>query len=145
VPDDIVIESARQLIGARFTNTSPILPRNETLHDFLLTRLGARDHEVFAVILLDVADRLIEYVELFRGDIAGAPAYPREVLKWVIATRATAVLVAHNHPSRCANPSYNDIATTRRLNEVLGCINVALRNHLIVGDTIVSLRDRGVF
>ena len=38
---------------------------HEELHDFLLAQLGARDNEVFALMLLDVHKKLIEYVELF--------------------------------------------------------------------------------
>jgi DNA repair protein RadC len=76
-PDAIAIDNARRLIGARFTSTGRILWNCEVLHDFLLTRFGARDHEVFAVILLDAHRKLIEYVELVHGGVDAASVYIR--------------------------------------------------------------------
>ena len=51
-------------------------------------RLGHLDHEIFGVILCDPdgdkRNRIIEYVELFRGTIDGEclPARNREVGSW---------------------------------------------------------------
>ena len=97
-----------------------------------------------AIILLDVQRRLIEYVELFHGCVDSASVYPREVLKWVVATRASEVLIAHNHPSGNAEPSPADRMCTLRLSHALGLIDVKLMDHLIVGKTIISMRDRGI-
>jgi DNA repair protein RadC len=121
-----------------------VLRDTEALHDFLLTQLGARDQEVFAIILLDVQRRLIEYVELFQGSVGSASIYPREVVKWVVATRAFEVVVAHNHPTGNSEPSLADRVLTTRLNHTLSLIEVKLLDHLIVGKTITSMRDRGV-
>jgi DNA repair protein RadC len=143
-PDSIIINSARRLIDARFTNSAPILACSELLHDFLHTRLGALDHEAFAIILLDVQHRLIEYVELFHGGVEGASIYPREVVKWVVATRASKVVLVHNHPSGCSEPSLADRAVTQRLRQALKFIDVKLTDHLIVGKTITSMKDRGL-
>jgi DNA repair protein RadC len=143
--DSIVIDRARRLIGARFTTRAPELHSNEgQLHDFLLTQLGARDNEVFALMLLDVQNRLIEYVELFHGSVDGASIYPREVVKWVISTRAFAVMVAHNHPSGDPDPSAADRLVTRRLRDALALIEVRLEDHFIVGRSVTSMRDRGM-
>ena len=143
-PDSIVIDNARRLIGARFTSGAPVLRNSEALHDFLFTQLGSRDQEVFAIILLDVQRRLIEYVELFHGCVDGASIYSREVVKWVVATRAFEVLIAHNHPSGNSEPSPADRMVTLRLSHALTLIDVKLMDHLIVGKTITSMRDRGI-
>ena len=90
-----VVEDAR----AKFTIGSPVLKDKRVLYDFLLTHIGSRDNEVFAMLLLDCQLRLLEYVELFHGDPASSAVYPREVVKWVVATRATDVIIAHNHPT----------------------------------------------
>ena len=86
-PDSIVIDNARHRIRTRFTINAPQLHNNEELHDFLLAQLGARDNEAFALMLLDVHKRLIEYVELFHGSVDGASIYLREVVR-SIARRA---------------------------------------------------------
>jgi DNA repair protein RadC len=104
----------------------------------------ARDQEVFAIILLDVKRRLIEYVELFQGCVDSASIYPREVVKWVIATRAFEVVIAHNHPSGDPEPSQADRMVTARLRQALSLIDVKLMDHLIVGKSITSMSARGI-
>jgi DNA repair protein RadC len=143
-PDAIVIDSARHRIRTRFTTHAPPLLDNADLHDFLLTQIGARDNEVFALMLLDVQHRLIEYVELFHGSVDGASIYPREVVKWVLTTRAFAVMVAHNHPSGDPKPSQADRLVTRRLRDALALIEVKLLDHFIVGTSVTSMRDNGL-
>jgi DNA repair protein RadC len=143
-PDAIVIDSARQRIRTRFTTHAPPLLNNADLHDFLLTQIGARDNEVFALMLLDVHHRLIEYVELFHGSVDGTSIYSREVVKWVLNTRAFAVMVAHNHPSGDPMPSQADRLVTRRLRDALALIEVKLLDHFIVGTSVTSMRDKGL-
>ena len=138
-----VMECARRHARAKFTIGSPVLKDKRVLYDFLLTHIGSRDNEVFAMLLLDCQMRLLEYVELFHGDPASSAVYPREVVKWVVATRATDVIIAHNHPTGDAEPSRNDLALTGRLRETLRLIEVRLHDHLIVGRTVTSLRECG--
>lgn len=77
-----VLSAARQVTGRRVRRgTSFTSPR--VARDFLWTKLGTLDHEVFSVVMLDAQHRLIEYVELFRGTIDSAAVYPREVVKEV--------------------------------------------------------------
>jgi DNA repair protein RadC len=58
------------------------------------------------LLLLDKRNRLIEYVELFRGTIDGASVHPREIVKLALAKNAAAVVLAHPHPSGIAEPSH---------------------------------------
>jgi len=143
-PDSIIIANARRVIATRFTNNAPQVLNNEDLHDFLLTQLGARDNEVFALMLLDVQKRLIEYVELFHGSVDSSGVYAREVVKWVINSRAFAVTVAHNHPSGDTTPSPADRLVTRKLRDALGLIEVKLLDHFIVGRSVTSMLERGM-
>lgn len=98
---DEVLEAARIAVARKFrrgsTFTSP-----EVVKHYLRAKLAQREHEVFALLLLDTRHRLIEYVELFRGSIDGAAVHPREVVKTALARNAAAVLLAHNHPSGVA-------------------------------------------
>jgi DNA repair protein RadC len=65
-------------VRLRLRRWSVLLRNSEARHDFVLTQLGARDQEVFAIILLVVQRRFIEYVELFQGCVPGAQAHRRE-------------------------------------------------------------------
>ena len=73
--------------------------------DYLAIQMRDNQREVFAVMLLDTRHRLIELLELFFGTINAASVHPREVAKVALEKNASAVIVAHNHPSGNAEPS----------------------------------------
>lgn len=139
---DHILEVARQLVGQRLQRGAP-LSDPSMAGEFLRLRLATLEHEVFAAILLDTRHRVIEFVELFRGTIDGAEVHPREVVKAVLAANAAAVVLAHNHPSGCAEPSAADRAVTAQLKQALALVDVRLLDHFVVGDEIVSMAARG--
>lgn len=52
----------------------------QAVREFLKVKLGVPDHEMFAVLMLDSQNRLIEYLELFRGSVSQTSVYPRDVV-----------------------------------------------------------------
>jgi DNA repair protein RadC len=139
-----VIAASRRLMTRRVRRGAP-LDSPIAVRDFLTTKLGALEHEVFAVLLLDTRHRLIEYVELFRGTIDGASVHPREVVKLALARNAAAIILAHPHPSGIAEPSAADELITQRLKEALGLVDIRVLDHLIIaGGEAVSLCERGL-
>jgi DNA repair protein RadC len=113
--------------------------------EFLTIKLGALEHELFAVLLLDTRHRLIEYVELFRGTIDGASVHPREVVKLALARNAAALVLAHPHPSGTTEPSHADELITRRLREALALVDIRVLDHIIVaGGEAISFAERGL-
>jgi DNA repair protein RadC len=139
---DQILEAARRLVDQR-------LQRGVTLSDpsvakeFLRLRMATLEHEVFVAILLDTRQRVLEFVELFRGTIDGAEVHPREVVKTALAANAAAMIIAHNHPSGCPEPSAADRAVTARLKQALALMDIRLLDHFVVGDDVVSLAARG--
>lgn len=78
------------------------------------------------------------------GLIDSVPVHPREVFAEALAERASAVILAHNHPSGSAKPSREDIRLTRRLREAGTLLGVELLDHLILaGDRFTSMRRKG--
>jgi DNA repair protein RadC len=123
----------------------PSLTSPKAARDFLVAQLRDRDHEVFCCLYLDSRHRLIRFEELFRGTVDGASVHPREVVKQALARNATAIILAHNHPSGVAEPSQADEVITTRLRDALALVDIRLLDHLIVGDgTCTSLAERGV-
>ena len=118
---------------------SPVFTRN-----YLRTRLRDYHHEVFACLMLDNRNRIIAFRELFRGTIDSANVYPREVVKQALADNAAAVILAHNHPSGICEPSQADIRITERLQQALGLVDIRVLDHVIVGDEITCLSERGL-
>ena len=116
------------------------LARGEALTDpglageYLTRRLRALPYEVFACLFLDTRHRVIAFEELFRGTLDGAEVHPREVVQRCLAHHAAAVILGHNHPSGCTEPSAADRAVTARLRQALALVEVRLLDHFIVGE-----------
>jgi DNA repair protein RadC len=138
-----VLIEARGLIEEQFRSRNVVLKTSEAVREYLKILLGGREHEVFAALFLDARRRLIEYVELFRGTIDMAAVYPREVAKEALERNAAAVIFAHNHPSGVAEPSEADEIMSRRLERALELFGIRVVDHLIVGESVLSLVERG--
>lgn len=121
----------------------PIISTNDA-RLYFLPMLFNRSQEVFSVLFLDNKHRAIQYEELFYGTIDTATIHPREVVKRALYHNAAAAIVAHNHPSGVAEPSLADELITTRLKEALALVDVRLIDHVIVGETTVSLAERGL-
>ena len=71
--------------------------------------------------------------------------HPREVVKRALKLNASAVILAHNHPSGVAEPSQADELITARLRDALALVEIRMLDHLIVGGaTVTSLAERGL-
>ena len=123
----------------------PLLASPRAARDYLIARLRDLEHEVFCCLFLDSRHRLTRCEEMFRGTVDGASVHPREVVKQALARNATAVILAHNHPSGIAEPSQADEIITTRLRDALALVEIRLLDHLIIGDgNCVSLAEKGL-
>ena len=139
-----VLEIARRILSARLSE-APVFDSPQTVKDYLQLQLGAKPHEVFAVIFVDSQHRLLAFEELFRGTLSQASVYPREVVKRALALNAAAAILAHNHPSGVAEPSRADEALTQALKSALALVDVRVLDHFIVGrGEVVSFAERGL-
>jgi DNA repair protein RadC len=105
----------------------------KSLENYLLSKLGVLQREVFSVIFLNSKLEFISYEELFYGSINHATVHPREVIKRVLAHNAAAIILAHNHPSGDPSPSRDDIQLTEILQDSLKWLDVRVIQHIIVG------------
>ena len=123
----------RNLGYAAANNRGAALARGEALTEpgrageYLARRLRALPYEVFACLFLDTRHRVIAFEELFRGTLDGAEVHPREVVQRCLAHHAAAVILGHNHPSGCTEPSAADRAVTARLKQALAEVARAKR------------------
>ncbi|MBX2869369.1 MAG: DNA repair protein RadC [Acidiferrobacterales bacterium] len=139
------LELGRRYLDQTLRKQGPLSSPSQAA-EFLTYQLRDLKREVFAVIYLDTRHQVIDYEELFTGTLNGATVHPREVVKSVLERNASAVILAHNHPSGIAEPSQSDATLTQRLRESLELIDVRLLDHLVIGDgEYVSMSDRGLF
>jgi len=142
--EDKVIEQALAILAQRM-RTADSLSSPGAVRDYLRLRLGQREHEVFAVILLDAQNRVIHFEELFRGTLTQTSVYPREVVKLAIRHNAAGVIFAHNHPSGICEPSQADQHLTQQLKSALALIDIKALDHFVLAGTdSLSFAERGL-
>jgi DNA repair protein RadC len=129
-----IIGYAKFLIEEEFARQDT-LGSPEEAKDFLVAKLGREHRETFGVVFLDKQNQVLGFETLFFGTVDHAVVHPREVVKRCLALNATAIILAHNHPSGVCTPSSGDKDITKRLTEALDMVDVAVLDHFIVGGT----------
>lgn len=123
----------------------PVLGTTSAITEYLRLRIANHDYEVFTVLFLDAHHRLIDTSELFRGTLTQTSVYPREIAREALARNAAAVILAHNHPSGCAEPSAADRALTQNLRSALRLLDICVLDHFVVTrNHCVSFAERGL-
>ena len=123
----------------------PVLDAPQAVREFWQLHLAARSHEVFAVLFLDAQHRMLAMEEMFRGTLTQTSVYPREVVKRALHHQASAVVLAHNHPSGTVQPSRADEHLTQTLKTTLALIDVRVLDHVIVAPgQALSMAERGL-
>ena len=104
--------------------------------------------EVFGVACLSTKHRLLTWHVLSRGTRDSTPvSLPDVFLPACLTPGATGVMVVHNHPSGDPTPSPDDARLTLRLCAAADVLDIALLDHLIVGDEgrYFSFHESGQF
>lgn len=110
-----------------------LLNRPEAIVDYLRPIATGLEVEKFWVLCLNRKNRLKKLVEISSGTATQTLAAPREVFRAAIKEAATAVAVAHNHPSGDPQPSAADVSLTRILREASRTVDIELLDHVIIG------------
>jgi DNA repair protein RadC len=102
--------------------------------------------------MLNTRRRLIRVEQISQGTLDTLLIHPREVFKAAIAANASAIVVAHNHPSGDPTPSEADVKVTRDLIRAGQLLKIDVLDHVIIGRAtpdrprdFVSLRELGYF
>lgn len=83
--------------------------------------------------------------KISEGGINATVVDVRIILRKAIECSASAILVAHNHPSGSLKPSEQDVRITKQIKQAANLMEIALVDHLIVsGSGYYSFMDEGV-
>lgn len=126
------LELARRALAEQLIDR-PTLGNPRDSSDYLRAQLQHLPYEVFACLFLDNRHRVLAFEELFRGTIDSAHVHPREVVRACLRHNASAVILAHNHPSGVPEPSAADRRLTHELADALRLIDVRVLDHLVIG------------
>lgn len=124
---------------------APLLNNPERLRAYLASAMGREKVEQFRILFLDPRSRLITDEVIGRGTVNHTPVYVREVVKRALEVNATALILAHNHPSGDPTPSRADLEMTAEIREAAAILGIELHDHIVVGNgRQVSFRAEGL-
>ena len=136
-------------IGRRMMKTpakvAPMMDRPEVIAEHLYPLARGLAVEKIWVFCLNRKNRLKKLVEVTSGTATAALAHPREVFRTAIQHGATAIAVAHNHPSGDPAPSSADIKITRQLRESAEVVDITLLDHVIIGEQSMDPTGAGFY
>jgi DNA repair protein RadC len=135
-------------VTKRFRLGADARPRLETPHaiaEYLMPQLAHLAHERFIVLCLSSRNVLLKQATVADGSVDQCHVDPRAVFSVALQAEATGIVLAHNHPSGCAEPSAQDVALTRQLREGGRTLCIRLLDHIVIGaNSHVSLLNRGL-
>lgn len=122
----VLRENAPTWVTNRFTDPLQIFEMFRDLYN------ETKEH--FVTLHLDVKNRIICKETVSIGSLNQSIIHPREVFKTALLSNAAAVILMHNHPSGDPEPSSEDKAITRRLQEAGDIMGIKVLDHIIIGD-----------
>jgi DNA repair protein RadC len=141
-----------QRMAQELRGESPLLDNPESIANLLREDCRLYDVEHFHIVLLNTRRKLIRVDRISQGTLDSVLISPREVFKAAISANASALVLAHNHPSGDPTPSDSDIRVTRDLIRAGHLLKIDVLDHVILGKRTnerprdyVSLRELGYF
>jgi DNA repair protein RadC len=138
------MELGKRLVAHRGADRVRIRKAKDVV-DLLMLDFKEYETEHFKTLLLNKKNEVLKVVEVSTGTLDGTMAAGRDVFRQAVREGATAVIVAHNHPTGDPEPSKADEALTELLVKAGDLLNVPLLDHVIFGDgRFVSMKERNL-
>lgn len=108
--------------------------------------IGELAHEEFWVLFLNNSNKILFKSQLSKGSMTGTIVDVRIVFKLAFEQNATAIILAHNHPSGKLQASDADIQITKKIKTAGQQLDIPVLDHIIVTETgYYSFADEGIF
>ena len=103
------------------------------------------EQEHLIVMALNGAHEIIFTKRVSTGLVNRTIVHPREIFADAIKERASAIVIAHNHPSSHLEPSDDDKDVTKRVQRAGEILGIRLLDHLIIsGEGFYSFLEHGI-
>lgn len=101
--------------------------------------------EEFKCLFLDRDNKVLGLYNLSKGGIAGTVVDIKLLMVASLKAKASAIILAHNHPSGNMKPSHNDKQLTQKIKEACKFLDIDLLDHIIVSNKkYYSFNDEGI-
>ena len=122
-----------------------LISTSSDVANYLRIHLKDLPREVFVVIFLNRANKIIGQKTISEGGITGTIADPRLILKLALEKNAVSLILCHNHPSGSLKPSRADEELTSKIKQAAALLDIKVLDHIIVGDEgYYSFADEGL-
>lgn len=112
---------------------------------YFVRRLDGEKRELLYLMCLDGKGKVLSCRCLSSGSANMTSASVRQVVEQALRCGASAVILAHNHPSGIALPSRADQQMTQQVVDALAPLGIRLLDHIVVADgDFVSMADSGI-
>jgi DNA repair protein RadC len=139
------VEAAAIALQRSELEDRPLVTSWDQLTAYLRSAMGREQTEQFRILFLDTRNRLIRDEVQQRGTVNHTPVYPREVVRRALELGATAIILAHNHPSGDVTPSRADIDMTEKIVTAARALDITVHDHVIVAaNRTLSFRTEGL-
>lgn len=114
----------------------------------LMGRMRDLDRETVVVVYLSTRQdplNILAIENACTGSVNANHIRMAEIFKGAILSNASAIILAHNHPSGDPTPSPEDIEFTRQARKAGELLGIELLDHIIIGSSrFISLEERGL-
>lgn len=118
----------------------------EACGDYLVPCFHNLQNETVYLLCLDAMCKVQSCRMVGEGSVNSASIPVRRIVEMALASKASSVVLAHNHPNGVALPSAEDVMATRRVAAALDAVEIVLTDHIIVAeDDFVSLAQSGLY
>jgi DNA repair protein RadC len=102
-------------------------------------------YEEFKILYMNRYNHIIGVYNHSKGGISGTVADVRLIIGMALKCAASAIILAHNHPSGNKNPSEVDIQLTRKIKECCETFDIILLDHIVLtSDDFYSFKENGL-
>lgn len=105
---------------------------SKSVFELMQPVIGELQHEEFWIIYLNNSNKVLQKNQLSKGGITGTLVDVRLVFKTALEVGATALILAHNHPSGTLKPSESDKQITHKLKHAAESLDIKVLDHLII-------------
>lgn len=126
------------------TLDEPAINSSEKAFKYMHHHLYNLPHEEFWVLMLRQNLKPIREICIGRGGLTATAVDVKIIMKEALLNNAPAMMIFHNHPSGNLNPSSQDVALTRKIQEAAKILDIKMLDHIIIGhDQYYSFNDEG--
>ncbi len=128
----IIKQLATLYLGQKGKDDASAL-KPQDIENFWRMEIGSSDIEQFGVTYLDSAIKLLgDHKVHWQGTIDKTAVYPREIMAEALKRKASAIVLAHNHPNGIMQPSEEDKVITEQIVLMAESLDISVLDHFIV-------------